>query len=284
MWHQGLNSSVLLRLRNFMVQEFWINTGRGRLFARRWGEDTPGDGARDPIVLFHDSLGCVELWRDFPGRLSLATGRSVIAYDRLGFGKSDPNPDRLTTTFIREEAHSGFSVVHTQLGIEGFVALGHSVGGAMGIVIAGAFPENCRALITESAQTFAEERTLEGIRQAKRTFEQEGQLERLRKYHGGKAQWVLNAWTETWLAPEFSGWSLDRDLPLVHCPLLAIHGDSDEYGSTQHVERIGALAPRATIRILPDCGHVPHRQHEPIVIDAIKELLRPARAALVTDQ
>ena len=61
-----------------------------------------------PIVLFHDSLGSVALWRDFPAVLAQATGHGVIAYDRLGFGRSDPHPGRLSNDFVQTEAREGF--------------------------------------------------------------------------------------------------------------------------------------------------------------------------------
>src|SRR5262245_58673634 len=86
------------------VTDHWIGTEQGRLFARRWApSDLRSDGPA-PIVLFHDSLGCVELWRDFPEQLAAATRRSVVAYDRLGFGRSDEHPGTLPLTFIRDEA------------------------------------------------------------------------------------------------------------------------------------------------------------------------------------
>ena len=158
-------------------------------------------------MLFHDSLGCVELWRQFPAHLSQAAGCSVIAYDRLGFGRSDPHPDQLSANFVRDAAQDSFGPLREQVGFNDFVALGHSVGGGMAVVAAGAYPAGCRALVTVSAQAFVEDRTLEGIRAAKADFTQSGQIERLRKYHGHKAEWVLNAWTETWLSPAF--WRLE---------------------------------------------------------------------------
>jgi pimeloyl-ACP methyl ester carboxylesterase len=259
-----------------MIEERWLNGDLGRLFVKTWGTELPAASGSAPIVLFHDSLGCVELWRDFPDRLAAATGRVVIAYDRLGFGQSDPHPGRLRGNFVRAEIDQVFPMLLQQLGLDDFVAFGHSVGGAMATVCAGKFPQQCRALVTESAQAFAEDRTLEGIRNAKRAFENEGQLERLRKYHGDKASWVLSAWTDTWLAPDFSSWSLDADLPLVRCPVLAIHGEHDEYGSIRHPERIGALVGGpATVEILPNCGHVPHREKADIVIGAVRNFLTP---------
>ncbi|HWK73872.1 MAG TPA: alpha/beta hydrolase [Povalibacter sp.] len=252
------------------MQQTWIDTRHGRLFAKTWSSEPPDSGDQAPIVLFHDSLGCVELWRDFPERLSQATGRSVVAYDRLGFGRSDPHPGRLNDDFVQAEAREALPAVLDQLGIASFVAFGHSVGGGMAVVCAGEFQSRCRALITVAAQSFVEDRTLNGIRVAQQSFEQAGQLERLRKYHGDKAEWVLSAWIDTWLAPEFAQWNLDADLSRVHCPALIIHGEDDEYGSVQHPKRIASMIRGpATVEILANCAHVPHREKPGAVMNLI---------------
>src|SRR5688572_33217600 len=96
------------------TRESWVNTARGRIFAKRWSLAASPD-SHAPIVLFHDSLGCVELWRDFPDRLALATGRDVIAYDRLGFGRSDPHPQQLDGRFVGDEAQDAFRCLREQL-------------------------------------------------------------------------------------------------------------------------------------------------------------------------
>jgi pimeloyl-ACP methyl ester carboxylesterase len=227
-----------------------------------------------PIVLFHDSLGCVDLWRSFPARLSNRTGRRVIAYDRLGYGKSDPCQNKLSGAFIRQEAEIYFPMLRQQLDFNGFIAFGHSVGGGMAVFCAGNFPESCRSLITESAQAFIEERTIQGVLDAKREFQKPGQLDRLRKYHGTKAEWVLNAWTETWLAPGFANWNLETELPRVKCPVLVIHGSNDEFGSTRQPEMIGRLVSGPSqISFLSDCRHVPHREQEETVLHLITGFL-----------
>ncbi len=85
-----------------------------------------------------------------------------------------------------------------------------------------------------------------------------------------KAQWVLDAWTETWLSPAFASWSLAADLPLVRCPILVIHGEQDEYGSVQFPEFICRHAGGPTeMQILKGCGHVPHREQQSTVIDLV---------------
>lgn len=251
-----------------------ISTEQGTLFARRWvSRDAPREEAA-PIVLFHDSLGCVELWRDFPEQLAVSTRRSVVAYDRLGFGRSDEHPGPLPLTFIRDEAETMVPRLCAALGIDAIVAFGHSVGGGMAIATAARWPDRCGALVTESAQSFVEDRTRTGLQAARVEFARPGQLERLARYHGAKARWVLDAWIETWLSPEFADWQLDDDLARVRCPALAIHGDQDEYGSGEHPGRIARLTQGpASAVILAGCGHVPHREQPARVLAEVSEFL-----------
>lgn len=232
-----------------------------------WAPTDVTSATRAPIVLLHDSLGCVALWRDFPAMLANATGRRVIAYDRLGFGRSDPSPGTLPPTFIHDEATRGLTPVCAALGIERFIAFGHSVGGGMAVGCAAAFADDCVGLVTMSAQAFVEDRTLAGIRTAQTAFAHPGQVERLAKYHGDKAAWVLHAWIDTWLAPSFADWSLDADLARVRCPTLVMHGEHDEYGSVLHPQRIaGGVAGPSSLHVLDGVGHVPHREQPDAVL------------------
>ncbi|MCQ4165892.1 alpha/beta hydrolase [Tahibacter sp. P2K] len=147
----------------------------------------------------------------------------------------------------------------------------------MAVSCAAAWPADCRGLIAESAQAFVEDRTVQGIRAAQQAFAEPGQLERLRKYHGDKAAWVLSAWIDSWLAPAFAGWSLDADLRKVRCPALVIHGEHDEYGSIRHPQRIAQQIPgAATLRILSDCAHVPHRERTAAVLGDVVRWLDAA--------
>jgi pimeloyl-ACP methyl ester carboxylesterase len=251
-----------------------IGTGRGTLFARRWVPRDVRPDAPAPIVLFHDSLGCVELWRNFPEQLAVATRRSVVAYDRLGFGRSDDHPGPLPLTFIQDEAAVVLPRVCDALGIDVIVPFGHSVGGGMAIATAARWPDRCAAVVTESAQSFVEDRTRAGLQAARAEFSRPGQLERLARYHGAKARWVLDAWIETWLSPAFADWRLDDDLRGVRCPALALHGDQDEYGSAEHPGRIARLThgPSRAV-ILEGCGHVPHREQPDRVLAEVAEFL-----------
>ena len=248
---------------NPSCDDVWIATPHGRIFCRIWPASpdagTPGDKA--PVVLFHDSLGCVDLWKHFPARLAAATGRAVIAYDRLGFGRSDPRHDRLHGDFVADEAATFFPLVRERLGLGRFVAFGHSVGGGMAVHCAARDAAACAALVTVAAQAFVGDETRRGVLAAKAQFEDACLFQRLDAYHGAKARWVLDAWTETWPDPAFAGWSLAGVLPLVTSPALVVHGVLDEYGSGRHPAMIGDLcAGPARVVMLPDTGHVPHRE------------------------
>ena len=132
----------------------------------------------------------------------------------------------------------------------------------------------CVAVITESSQAFIEELTLIGIRQAKLTFQNPERIEKLEKWHGQKAEWVLRAWVDVWLSPEFLDWSLEDCISKVKCPLLAIHGDNDEYGSKAFPEFIsGKSGGESQMMILDGCGHVPHKEKQQEVLGCISSFI-----------
>ena len=253
-------------------QDTWVDGPHGRLFVRTWAPTAAAQQA--PIVLLHDSLGSVELWRGFPAALCKATGRPVVAYDRLGFGQSDAHPGTLALDFIAREAEGDFAAVIAQLGIARFVVFGHSVGGGMAVNCAARHHAACVALITESAQAFVEDRTVDGLEDARELFKDPGQVDRLKRYHGDKARWVLDAWIESWLAPAFATWSLRPVLPQVDCPALVIHGVDDEYGSPVHPALIAELSGgQARLELMADTRHVPHREREAEVVAMVRAFL-----------
>lgn len=250
----------------------------GRLYAKRW--EPASRSTLAPIVLLHDSLGSVELWRDFPALLSAATGRAVIAYDRLGFGRSSSRHQLPSPRFVSEEAELYLPPLLAALAVDRVVLFGHSVGGGMAIIAAGALGERCEAVISESAQAFVEQRTLDGIRAAQAGFAEARAFDRLRQYHADKAEWVLRAWTDTWTSEAFAAWSLREELPRMRCPALIIHGDQDEYGSTAFPETIRQLAGGPTqMEVIEGCGHVPHRTHRELVLRLVTEFLRQLETA-----
>lgn len=253
------------------VVETHVKVSMGEVFVRQW---SPPESAATPLLLLHDSLGSVAQWRAFPQLLAQHLGRRVIAYDRLGFGQSTPRQGAIGDDFIVVEALSVLPQLLDALEVDACIPLGHSVGGAMAIQLAARHPQRCPAVITESAQPYVEDLTLEGIRDAKRAFEQPEQFARLERWHGERARWVLDAWTGSWLSTAFRDWSLDDCLSEVVCPLLALHGDSDEFGTVNFPEYIAdAVAGPSRCEIIAGCGHVPHRDKPDEVLRRIARFL-----------
>jgi len=258
------------------ARDFWFDTEHGRALARRWPRPAAAGTSPvpAPLVLLHDSLGCIALWRGFPALLARCTGRDVIAYDRPGFGQSDPRSDRLAPDFVAREASGTFARLREQLALERFALFGHSVGGGMAVHCAARHADGCEALVTESAQAFVEQRTRDGIVQAQAAFQEPQERARLQRYHGERTDWVLDAWIGTWLSPQFAGWSLQDVLPQVRCPALVLHGSDDEYGSRAHPEAIArGVGGPAQLHLLPDTRHVPHREREAEVARLVAQFL-----------
>lgn len=254
------------------ITEHHIDVSGGTVYARRW---TPaGAGDKSPVILLHNSLGCVAAWRDFPAMLAEKLSRPVIAYDRLGFGRSSPRHELPSLHFVRQEAQDYLPALLQALSIDNFILWGHSVGGGMSVAGAAYFGNRCEAVITEAAQAFVEDKTRAGIRAAQLNFQAPAVFEKLARYHGDKTPWVLHAWFDIWLADEFSDWSLKDDLPRVISPMLILYGDDDEFGSLKFPEMMQALSGGPTsMAILQDCGHNPHREQTDTVLNAAESFL-----------
>lgn len=247
------------------------------MFARAWAPGAPGAPAAPAapaIILLHDSVGCTALWRDFPAQLCARTGRRVIAYDRLGFGQSDPHPGPLPLDFIYTECRTALPPLLAALGIAEFVLFGHSVGGEMSVAGAADFGPRCTGLISEAAQIFREDRIYEGIAKARPNLVPgRPQYERLKTYHGEKTDWVLSAWFDTWLDPAFT-LDLTSQMARVRCPVLALHGDEDEFASPAQAEFLCAhVAGPSRVHLMKGCGHVPHRARPDEILDVVGRFL-----------
>lgn len=254
------------------TNELYITIPDGKIYVKKW---TPATVTEEtPIILLHDSLGSVELWRNFPKELSENLSQPVIAYDRLGFGKSDSREKLPSIEFIHEEASKYFPIIKEKLNIQEYILFGHSVGGAMSICIA-ALDRYCKGVITVAAQAFVEDKTIDGIKKAKEFFESSGQLQKLEKWHGEKALWVLRAWTDIWLSSKFSSWSLQNCIQHVKCPVLAIHGEDDEYGSIAFPEFIAKnTGGVGLLSIIKNCKHMPHKEQSEKVINLTKHFVQ----------
>jgi len=252
------------------VREDYVSVPGGNVYVKTW---RPSGETGAPLVLLHDSLGCVGTWRDFPNELASQLNRTVVAYDRLGFGQSDSRHDSISADFVLEEAEIFFPHIIDAVGVSQFATFGHSVGGSMALAIAARIP-GCTAVISESAQAFVEARTIEGIETARRAFRNPEAIDRLSRWHEDKSQWVLDSWIDRWTTPEYADWSLARILPSITCPVLAIHGGQDEFGSIAFPEMITEfVSGKSQMAYFPEFGHIPHREDPDRIIRLVHQFL-----------
>ena len=153
------------------------------------------------------------------------------------------------------------------------VGNGRYYGGGMAVCAAAAWSEDCVAVVSISAQHHNDDRIRDGIRAAKAGFAAPGALDRLARHHGDEARWVLDSWTETWLSPAFADFTLAPCRAAVRCPVLALHGAADEYGTPDHARAIAG--PDGALDVMPGLGHFPHREAEAAVVDRIAGFLAP---------
>lgn len=230
---------------------------------------------RPTIVFLHDSLGSVQLWRDFPAKLGKELNYNVLVYDRQGFGKSDPLPTYKRQYDYLEAETSVLNNLLTELKIEEAILFGHSDGGSIALIAASMYPEKIKAIIVEAGHVFVEDFALKGINEAIHEYEQGNLAERLEKYHGDKTDTVFKAWTKTWTSEAFRDWSIEHFLPGITCPLLFIQGENDEYATLDQVERtVSQVSGRAEKFIVPGAGHTPHKEVPEAIITGTAEFLK----------
>ncbi|MDX2103265.1 MAG: alpha/beta hydrolase [Alphaproteobacteria bacterium] len=228
-------------------------------------------GANPAIVLLHEGLGSVSLWRQFPTILAAASGRRVFAYSRQGYGASGPAEAPRDVDYLHREAWDWLPAVLQAVGIEHPVLVGHSDGASIALIHAARHPVS--ALAVMAPHVMVEPITLAGIRAAQTLWRETDFPQRLGRHHRD-ADSVFWAWQTIWLDPRFAAWDIQDLLPEITAPVLAIQGRDDEYGTLDQLERIATrCAGAADVLALARCGHTPWRDRLDLVLPAVLALL-----------
>lgn len=234
-------------------------------------DDRPGDAHRAPLVLLHEGLGSIGLWRGFPGALHAATGRRTVAFSRFGHGRSEPSPwpeDHLG--FHHREAERMLPELLTLLGIDRPLLIGHSDGASIALIHAGRHPT--AGVVAMAPHVFVESVTVAGIRDTVAAHPVQLR-DRLARHHSdGDATFA--GWSQMWLDPAFAAWDLEPDVARITDPLLLIQGSEDPYGSREQLDRIEHAAQGPVTRFEPTGGHSPHLEHPGDVVAAIAAFAR----------
>ncbi len=222
--------------------------------------------------MLHEGLGSVALWRDFPQRLCAATKRRVLAYSRLGYGRSDALTGPRRVDFMHAEALYVLPELLDHLEVRESVLFGHSDGGSIALIHAARAGRPVAAVIVLAPHVYVERYSLDQIAAARRDYLDGALRAKLVRFHDpvDSAFW---GWNDIWLHPDFAAWNIEPLLPEVACPLLAIQGVDDEYGTMAQLDRIERGARNVRRLELTPCGHAPHRDQPEAVLAATAKFL-----------
>lgn len=229
----------------------------------------PGAADRPWLVLLHEGLGCVALWRDFPELIARRTGCPVLVYSRRGYGASDPLAGPRTPAFMHDEALQVLPALLAHYGIDRPVLVGHSDGASIALIHAAAGPQAARGAVLMAPHVVVEPITVQSISRVAAGYSSSGLRDRLARYHAHVDD-SFRGWADIWLDPAFRDWSLLAECERLSVPLLLIQGSDDEYGTLMQIDLIERSAKAAVRRLVLDkCGHSPQRDREADVVGAI---------------
>ena len=238
-------------------------------------------GPADRVMVFlHEGLGSLAMWKDFPQALCRALDVRGLVYSRPGYGKSTPRArdERWPVDFMHRQATQLLPALLAALEVPPRPWLfGHSDGGSIALLHAAAFAGGPAGVIALAPHLFVEEVSVRSIDAARIAYGSTDLRARLARYHDD-ADSAFFGWNDIWLDPAFRAWNIEREMESIRCPVLAIQGEDDEYGTMAQVDSLAARVAQAQVVKLARCGHSPHRDQPGRVIEAVADFVRTAGA------
>lgn len=236
-------------------------------------------GATDaPLLVFlHEGLGSLSAWRDFPQQLCDRLGWRGLVYSRPGYGQSelpasttDWEPD-----YMHRQAHELLPALLQALGVsEAPWLLGHSDGGSIALLHAAR--HRCAGLIVLAPHLFVEDLSVQSITQAREAYLHTDLPQRLARHHRD-ADGVFWRWNRIWLSDAFRRWNIEAEVARLDCPVLAVQGLDDPYGTLNQIRRIAQLNATTRLIELPDCAHAVHKDQPEALLQACLDFTRDFR-------
>lgn len=236
------------------------------------------DDTNAPLIIFlHEGLGSISMWRNWPEQVCQTLKCRGLVYSRYGYGQSTPRRpgEPRTLRYQHDEAENDLPALLKALGLddEKPILYGHSDGGSIALIYAATYPDRVSAIAVAAPHYLVEDITINGIVAAKDAYAKTDLGVRLGRHHRDPDS-VFFSWTDTWLMPEFRHWSIENLLGRIRCPILAIQGIDDEYGTLEQIKGIQRHAAQTRLCIIPDCGHSPHRDASDTVIRELGTLIQ----------
>ena len=231
------------------------------------------------LVFLHEGLGSVSMWRDFPRELCEALQCRGLVYSRPGYGQSTPRAahEPLGPDFMHRQACEVLPALLKALGIDASKdkpwLFGHSDGGSITLLYAAQFPDQVAGAVVLAPHILVEDISVVSIAQARTAYADTDLRQRLSRHHADVDS-AFRGWNDIWLHPAFRDWSITQELATITCPLLAIQGVNDEYGTLEQIREIARVTPQCKLVELADCGHSPHRDQKDRLIEAVRDFFQ----------
>jgi len=230
--------------------------GRPLRIEYEWVGDA--DSPLPPVVFLHEGLGSVATWKDFPERFCADNGFRGLVFSRYGYGQSSPKPadENWSPDFMHQQAHDVLPALFAHLQIETPWLFGHSDGGSIALLHAARF--DVAGIVVVAPHIKVEDVSIASIGQARTAYATTDLRARLARYHTDPDS-AFRGWNDVWLSPAFRDWNIEDELATIRCPVLAVQGEDDEYGTLAQVRGIAAKLPKTRLLVIAKCGHSPHR-------------------------
>lgn len=222
-------------------------------------------GAGDALLFLHGAGGASE-WMPFMDRL--AERFDVIVPSHPGFGRSD-TPEWLDN--MQDLAYFYLDFLEA-LDLHGVHLVGNSLGGWLACEIAVRTTERIKTLTLvspggihlkgvpkgdiflwgpeERVRNTFHDRKLAEARLAREPSEEEGDIALKNTFATAKLAWH----------PRFYNPDLHKWLHRIDVPTMLVWGDSDKVFPPAYGEAFRDLIPGSKLRIVPECGHLPHQE------------------------
>lgn len=228
------------------------------------------------IIFLHEGLGSITQWKDIPVTLGKHLDCGLLIYDRFGYGGSTclPEPYKRPLNTMEIEANNTLPDLLDSFNINNAVLFGHSDGGTIALLAAATGDKRIKGAVTIAAHVFVESKSIESIKSIRREWKSGDLRSRLEKHHGDNADGAFLGWANLWLDPDFSAFNICEQLSEITCPIMAIQGTNDEYGTLQQINSIkDNVSGLVETIVLPGCGHSPHLEKKNVVVRKIIKFL-----------
>ena len=234
----------------------------------------PQPAAAPTLVLLHEGLGCVGLWGDFPDKLATATKCGVFVYSRAGYGASSTIKLPRPLTYMHHEAQDVLPRVLDAIKFQRGILIGHSDGASIAAIHAGSIRDTrVKGITLIAPHFFVEQKGITEIEKAKVAYETGNLREKLARWHT-RVDAAFFGWNGAWLDPEFRKWNLEEFLQRIQCPVLAMQGADDQYGTDAQIKVVQQTCRvPVDVAMLPGVQHSPHREAPDLAVAKIAEFL-----------